>query len=245
MDVLSIGNSFSRDAQRYIHGIAEADEIKINCFNLYIGGCPLSRHFRNMLSEERAYQLDVNGTETGFRISMKEALLSRDWDVITVQEASPKSLYYEMYQPYLNELVAYIRKMCPKAKLCIHQTWAYEEGSEKLFKTTGYTHRKDMFRDLETAYQKAFEEIQPTGMIPSGALFELLAEKGANFHRDTYHASYGFGRYALGLLWYAFLTGRDIAKNSFTFFDEKISDEEICLAKDSVKAVIEKYSVLK
>ncbi len=246
MNILSIGNSFSRDAQRYLHGIAEADGVVLNAFNLYIGGCSLSRHFRNMHSEERAYELDINGTATGFMASLKEALLNRDWDVVTVQQASPVSLSYESYQPYLNELVSFVRRLAPKAKIILHQTWAYEEGSEKLFKTTGYTHRSDMFRDLEMAYQKAFDEVKPSGMIPSGALFEALASKGAkHLHRDTYHASFGFGRYALGLLWYTFLTGRDVSGNTFSFFDETVTEEEICLAKACVKNIAEKYSLLK
>ena len=47
MNILSIGNSFSQDAQRYLHRIAKADGCTLNTFNLYIGGCPLSLHYRN------------------------------------------------------------------------------------------------------------------------------------------------------------------------------------------------------
>ena len=38
MNVLSIGNSFSQDAQRYLHRIAKVDSFTLNTFNLYIGG---------------------------------------------------------------------------------------------------------------------------------------------------------------------------------------------------------------
>ena len=41
MNILSIGNSFSQDAQRYLHDIAKADGVVLSAFNLYIGGCPL------------------------------------------------------------------------------------------------------------------------------------------------------------------------------------------------------------
>ncbi|MBQ7793144.1 MAG: DUF4886 domain-containing protein [Clostridia bacterium] len=77
MNILSIGNSFSQDAQRYLHAIARADGFELNTFNLYIGGCPLSLHYRNMLSEKDAYSLEMNGQSTGFYVSLKEALLSR------------------------------------------------------------------------------------------------------------------------------------------------------------------------
>ena len=42
MDILSLGNSFSQDAQRYLHGIAKAGGASIESFNLCIGGCPLA-----------------------------------------------------------------------------------------------------------------------------------------------------------------------------------------------------------
>ena len=64
MNILSIGNSFSMDAQRYLHQIAKSGGSLINCYNLYIGGCPLSTHHRNMLSEERAYALEMNQEHT-------------------------------------------------------------------------------------------------------------------------------------------------------------------------------------
>ena len=53
MQILSIGNSFSSDATRYLHRIAKAAGDDITTVNLYIGGCPLSRHYRNMLSKEK------------------------------------------------------------------------------------------------------------------------------------------------------------------------------------------------
>ena len=37
MNILSIGNSFSPNAQRYLHNIARSDGVIINTFNLYIG----------------------------------------------------------------------------------------------------------------------------------------------------------------------------------------------------------------
>ena len=99
MNILSIGNSFSTDAQRYLHQIARADGFQLNCFNLFIGGCSLSHHYRNMLSGERAYELEMNGESTGFRVSLGEALLSRDWDIVTLQQVSNEAPCYDTYQP--------------------------------------------------------------------------------------------------------------------------------------------------
>ena len=242
MNVLSIGNSFSEDAQRYLHQIAKVDNYILNAFNLFISGCSISLHYRNMLSEKKAYELQINGESTGFCVSLKEALLNRDWDVVTIQQASLKSAKYETYQPYLNVLVDYIRNFVPKAKVAIHQTRAYEQGSAMLNKNLGYKEHTEMFYDVKNAYQKALEDTKADLIIPSGEVFQKLIANGIEkVHRDTFHASYGLGRYTLALLWYRILTGKDIQYNSFNDFDEEISKREIDIAKQSVTEVCEIY----
>ena len=75
-------------------------------------------------------------------------------------------------------------------------------------------------------------------IIPSGELFECLTELGIErIHRDTFRASSGIGRYALGLLWYFVLTGNDVMNNNFSNFDEEILQEEIDIAKKCVLEV--------
>ena len=235
MNILSIGNSFSQDAHRYLHRISKADGCTLNTFNLYIGGCPLSLHYRNMLSEERAYMLEMNGESTGFKVSLKDALLNRDWDVVTIQQVSSESPYYETYQPYLNKIVEYLRLCVPKAKIAIHQTWAYEQDSHRLNIELEYKNHTDMFEDVRASYEKASKDIKADFIIPSGEVFQRLIESGIEkVHRDTFHASYGFGRYALGLLWYFILSGNDVKNNTFCDFDEEISEKEIIIAKECV-----------
>ena len=178
MQVLAIGNSFSQDATAYLKKISELGKGDITVVNLFIGGCPLSRHYRNMLSGERAYSMEFNGQSTGFFVSLDDALLSRDWDVVTIQQASPASPDYDTYQPYLDRLAEYIRECCPKAKLMIHETWAYEEGSDRLLKLAGFEKRVDMYNDLHAAYVQAVQNINADGIIPSGTIMQKLIENG-------------------------------------------------------------------
>ncbi len=239
MYVLSIGNSFSQDAQRYLHQIARAAGAEVQAFNLYIPGCPLERHFRNMHSGEREYILEVNGVSTGFKVSLREALLSRKWDVITLQQASSSSVDYETYQPYLSRLAAFVRDLAPKAKLAVHQTWAYAQESPRLAVKWGYTGPAEMFRDLEAAYAKGAADIGAELLIPCGAVLQALLAAGAlSLHRDCHHASRGLGRYALGLTWFAVLSGQKVAGNSFCDFDEAVSPEEMALAQKCVDEVM-------
>ena len=238
MNILSIGNSFSQDAQRYLHWIAKADGCTLNTFNLFIGGCPLSLHYRNMISEERAYMLEMNGESTDFKVSLKDALLNRDWDVVTVQQVSSKAPYYETYQPYLDKIVEYVRLCVPKAKIAIHQTWAYEQNSHRLNVELGYNNHVDMFADIQRAYIKAYKAVNADLIIPSGEVFEKLIASGIEkVHRDTLHASLGLGRYALGLLWYSILSGNGVKNNTFCDFDEEISEADIEIAKECVAEI--------
>ena len=235
MNILAIGNSFSQDSTRYLHRIARADGVQLNVVNLYIGGCSLERHYRNMLSEERAYELQCNGEKTNFFVSMKEALLNRSWDVVTLQQASHFSFDAETYTPYIEELARYVCKCAPKAKLYIHQTWAYEAESDRLFNVAKYDTPENMLSDIIKAYDVASRKIAADGMIRSGELLASLLENGIpRVHRDTFHASLGLGRYALALLWYRTLCGCDVLENSFTDTDVPVSKEEMETVKRCV-----------
>lgn len=235
MNVLAIGNSFSEDATRYLHGIARADGESLAVTNLYIGGCSLERHYRNMLSGESAYALQSNGQKTGFFVSLSEALLNRSWDVVTLQQVSHQAFDAESYLPYITALADFVRTYSPKAKIYLHQTWAYEEGSERLFNVAKYDSADKMLSDVVKANSEIADLIGAERIIRSGELFLALSKKGIEkIHRDTFHASLGVGRYALGLLWYRTLTGRSVSENRFCDFDEAISDTEIQLIKEAV-----------
>ena len=239
MKVLSIGNSFSQDATTYLHQIAKNRGEDFKTVNLYIGGCTLATHYKNMNNDDRAYILQFNGEFTGFYVSIKEALQNCEWDYVTFQQASHKSTDYDSYQPYLNALSEYCKFHAPKAKQVIHQTWAYEDGSSRLCDMLGYASHKDMFMDLSKAYKKAAADIDAHGIIPAGKLFQnLLANGIEKVHRDTFHASYGVGRYALGLLWYGYLTGNSVIDDTFCDFDEPVSDAELEIVRNTVAEIL-------
>lgn len=243
--VLAIGNSFSQDATRYLHKIARMDGVDMKVVNLYIGGCPLSYHYSNTLSEERRYEFELNGMQSGIKVSIKEALLSEaweGWDFVTMQQVSRNSVNYETFVPYLGYLSDYIRKYSPKAKQLIHQTWAYEEGSTRLTEELGYRNQTEMFEDIKKSYAKAAKDIN-ADIIPGGETMQNLVKKGFRVHRDTFHASMGLGRYALGLTWYKILTGNTIENNTFKDFDEDITEEEIKAAKNAVDDAVSKYNI--
>lgn len=235
MNVLAIGNSYSADGTRYVHELAGSLGEIINITNLVIGGCTLERHFRNMHSERKVYQHEFNGIGTGLNVSLKEALLIGEWDVITIQQQSFNSTMYDTFQPYLNELVAYIRKLAPKAKIALQQTWGYRDGETAL---KFYENGSAMFVDVKSSYARAAEEIQTDMIIKSGEVFEGLKANGVyDYFRDSIHASKGLGRYALGLIWVKTLIGKSPYETGEIRLDEEVSKEHLEIAKKVVEEI--------
>ncbi len=243
MKILAIGNSFSEDGTRYLYQIAKATETDLKVVNLTIGGCPLRLHYANSVENKRAYGMQLNGMISGFKVSILEALLSDEWNVVTIQQASVLSINYDTYQPYLQHMADYIRLYAPKAKLYLQETWAYEDGCERLRETMQYKKTEDMLADVRAAYQKAAEDIRADGIIPSGeVMYELFKRGAGKIYRDGSHVSFGLGRYALGLTWFATLTGKDIMDNPFADLDEPAAVEAMWLAKECVRDVVSTYA---
>ena len=228
MNVLMIGNSFSMDAERYLHRIARVGGDTINTCAPYIGGCSLERHWRDLLGEKKDYELLYNGERTGFYVSLNECLYNRSWDVIAFQQQSGASGHIETYMPYLCNIVEFVKKVQPNAKLYIHETWAYEDGCPRIKEAAGFESYEEMRENVISAYREAARMINADGIIPAGEMFGKMHDEGiTDIHRDTYHASYGTGRYALGLVWYRTLTGKSVVGNTFRDFDAPVEEEKI------------------
>lgn len=74
MKILSIGNSFSQDAQTYVHQIAAADGLELTVCNLYYGGCSLAQHMQFYQNNVPAYVFERNGAATGETVTLLQGL---------------------------------------------------------------------------------------------------------------------------------------------------------------------------
>lgn len=241
MKILVIGNSFGTDATRYLYGVARANKTNLKVVNLYIGGCSLYRHYRNMLSEEAAYSYEINGITSGLFVSIKDALLSDEWDVVTLQQCSPDSDKKGSYEPYLSELAAYVRRHAPKAKLWIHETWTFEHDHPRFLKTAS-TSPEEMLPKIQANYRDAAERIGATGIIPSGEAmyryYTAMRANGKTMYRDGFHAGLGSGRYLLACVWYSTLCKKSVIGNTFRDFDVETSEEDVLLAQKIANEVV-------
>ncbi|MBR6555518.1 MAG: DUF4886 domain-containing protein [Clostridia bacterium] len=226
MKVLSIGNSFSQDAHRWLHTMADYDGVDLQTVNLYIGGCSLQMHWDNLRENLPAYDLERNGGPAEGKISIADALKMEDWDVVTLQQASPDCGFYESYQPYLRDLTAVVREACPGARLYFHQTWAYEHGAtHPAFARYGHD-QADMYRRHTACAQRAAAEMEAS-LIPAGLVIQTLRETvpafdykngGMTLCRDGYHLTLDYGRYAAAATWYRVLLGGTAKAAAFPAF---------------------------
>lgn len=240
--ILAISNSFGVDATRYLYGIARAAKEQVKIVVLYISGCSLYRHYRNMLSEEKAYEYFINGIRSGLCVSLKEALLSDEWDAVTFEQCIPQGLY-ESYFPYLPELSEYAKKLAPTAKQYIHMTWSCSENSKQIADLK-YESREDMIFCIRRACTRAAEYIGASGIIPClDAMCKLYDERGDLTYRDGYHASLGLGRYTLGCVWFMTFFEKDVENNKFRDFDIEMTEEDVILAQDIAREAVLKSGI--
>ncbi len=249
MKILSIGNSFSVDAQKYLHQIAKENGDDIFCGNTFIGGCSLETHYNNIVDDKADYEYYENGEFTGEMVSLKQALEKDDWDYVTVQQVSSFSGYADSFYPYITKVLEFVKQFKPNAKIIMHQTWSYENGSEHgdFFR---YDHDSDKMHEMivstynEVAQKENIEIIFPCGEIVNELRHTDLFDYqngGASLCRDTFHMDYVFGRYALSLTWYKVLTGKDVTKTTFmpNFDDsDELNIKKIELIRNTVQNYI-------
>ena len=71
-----------------------------------------------------------------------------------------------------------MRRYAPKAKLYLHQPWAYEEGSSRLLDVAKYDNAERMLGDVVRVNSEIADLIGADGVIRSGELFGALQKKG-------------------------------------------------------------------
>ncbi len=209
MKILSIGNSFSEDAHRYLYNFASAAGETIETHNLYIGGCPLSAHWANFLSDEKVYAHMRNGVYIDEMVSIASLLQSEAWDIITLQQVSHNAGKSETFEPYLENLVLSIRAMCPNAQLYFQETWEYEYCSSHDGFAFYNNSCETMFTQVKRTCRAAAEQFS-LGLIPSGEVIHEAKKLpafdsehgGQSLYRDAFHMHLVYGRYLLACVWY-------------------------------------------
>lgn len=172
--LLTIGNSFSRNATRYLEPLATAGGHKLVHRPIIVGGASMELHATKALKHEA----DPDSKEGRYAdgSSLKERLGEQRWDYVTIQQASRLSFDLDTYRPFATQLKDYIKRYAPQAKLMVHETWAYREDDPWFVKpaagTTNPVTQEEMYSKLRDAYYTIADELG-AGLIPVGDAFHL------------------------------------------------------------------------
>lgn len=193
--LLTIGNSFSRNATRYLADLARAGGHELIHGSIVVGGASLELHADKAQRHERD-PADKAGWYANGR-SLKQELQSEPWDFVTIQQASLKSHDVATYRPFAGWLAEYVRRHAPQARLLVHQTWAYRCDDPRFTaaepKPGEPATQADMHQGLTAAYRTIGQELG-AGVIPVGAAFHLAdTDPQWGYRTDT---AYDFRRAA-------------------------------------------------
>lgn len=229
--ILSVGNSFSQDSTALIDFLTDSVFVR----NLYYPSCSLEKHCAFFKNDEKPYEYQHNGAKcVAEKVSLKEALQYEKWDYITIQQVSGLSGVEETYYPYIDELIAFIRKFSD-AEILFHQTWTYESDSGHPDFVRYDNNKQKMWESIERV-SNTVSKVHGLRMIECGKLIYSLGQNdlfnidkgGISLYRDSFHLSVNYGRFAVACLWIKFFTKdlpdyikrADLSKEYLTIYEQ-------------------------
>ena len=193
--ILIVGNSFSswlgKDTETGLGPIVRKLGRKVDVTALYYGACSLEQHWTNR--DQVFYQIirsSFDSAENPFApynekkgLTLTQVLGMYDWDVVTIQQASAQSYQAGSYEPYLGNLLGYIREKAPFAEVKFHETWSYSRyDPDNCFGDVAK--RDEMYDGILNAVN---EKVVPYGLdiIPTGYAVQLWRYRNNIYLRNT------------------------------------------------------------
>lgn len=261
--ILAVGNSFSEDAvEQYLYELCKDAGIEAVIGNLYIQSCSLKRHWENVKEDkgEYSYRKILEGVRSvQDSVKLESAIEDEKWDIITLQQVSQHSGMYSTYDPYLNDLIEWIKERSD-AQIWFHQTWAYPEDSKySVFEYYDWD-QIVMYNAIVDAVKKAIDDHPDLiDFIPSGTAVQNMRTSYVRdkMCRDSYHLEKTYGRYTAACTWFEKLTGKDVRDNNYypetidlhmketvqrCVHDAILNPYEITESKDSVYITLNTYN---
>ena len=174
--VLTIGNSFANNATQFLERLGQSGGESIKLQRANLGGASLERHATHLAAYEknpsdlegRPY-VDRNDTNER-RFSLVEALQSDEWDFVSLQQQSFRSMRADSFEPYFGQLVEAIGTHAPSAEILVLQTWAYRRDHRWL-QEEGKS-PAEMFERIRESYDSMAEKYG-LEIIPIGHAFQI------------------------------------------------------------------------
>ena len=249
--ILAVGNSFSVDAmQNHLFQVLTSlgyNDIILG--NLYVSGCSIDTHWANVSGNKKAYYYYQCKPETGvwgtyYNVLADKAFEKVEWDVITVQQASPDSGRSGTFGN-LAKLVGWLKEKSPDAKILYHMTWAYQADSTHWAFPAYYgSDQAKMYNDIVTATRDtAAKTAGVQGVIPVGTAIQNLrtSSLGDTVTSDGHHLLDTYGDYTAAVTWACYITGE--SANKVTYRPDTVADHFNEIAQSVTNALANPYAI--
>lgn len=241
--ILAFGNSYSHDAmEQYLYDLFKAEGIEAVIGNMFIAGCNLETHWENISENNNSYFYFKNTDGKMKLISnsygLADAIKDENWDVITLQQSSILSWDYSSYDPYLQNLIDWIRAHSD-AKIMFHQTWAYSEDLIDQSYSHNIKSQNLMYENITESVKKALQDhTQIYDIIPAGTAIQngRSSYLGDTFNRDGTHLEITYGRFTAACTWYEKLSGISVLDNPY---DPGFDLKQVSVAKNAAHFAVE------
>lgn len=171
---LFLGNSFTRDAVCYAPFLLNtiAPEVNYRFGILYFGGCSLQQHFSFLDSSPYEFNYidkQMHSWSQTDNFSFRDALSEYDWDIVVFQQQSNASIDYTTYQPYLNDLIDYVRD---NGKPNCRIGWLLTPSFGENFRGLGDDTSDSMFYKTSRASKQLLQDTSVDFIIPAGTAIQ-------------------------------------------------------------------------
>ena len=154
----------------------------------------------------------------------RATIAAEDWDYVIIQHGPNHVEKVETYS-YLPRLLGFIKDnlQSEKTRILYNMVWKYNDNIQQ-YNSTAYQYENIINITQNTVL------INPefSGCIPSATFRQNMVSSflgDADISRDYGHMGLTLGRYALGLLWFKYLTGKSIDSVSFVPTADDVSEE--------------------
>ncbi|MBE6428381.1 MAG: DUF4886 domain-containing protein [Planctomycetaceae bacterium] len=236
--ILTIGNSFADSLRRYfVRTVNSTSDCELVIGYLNIGGCSFERHWGNIAKE-----IADPSKPAHFSTTYLEKIKSENWDFITIQQVSHQSWKYESFQPYADQMIAFLKENCPNAEIVIQQTWAYHPAEKRLL---GWKmSQREMYEKLTAAYDTLARK-HSLRVIPTGDAVQLARETEPGGYRpddpatiltgDGFHLN-ARGQYLQACVWFGMLFDEPVAK--ITLQPKELTEEDAAFLRETAQKAI-------
>lgn len=192
INILIMGNSYSRDAFSYLPFIWEACSlnVRMNIENLHIGGVALNTHYQALTERTASFDAD-SYTSGGKWINHPQALADsilalRKWDLVIFQEAGATALSYNKMVENITNIKAYISDYISEAVICLMINPAHPTGMS----TLGGRTMDEEFEVITDNAWRLMSEGMVDDVIPCGTALHRARHSYLDSIGDYGHFSY-------------------------------------------------------